>query len=91
MLQFRGLFFSDQALLTLRSHFRTDHPDRIEDIEGGLNKMTVARFEAIMREGGMRLERLQAHPTWGLPLVSHIPIVRELLTSAVTCILRPSR
>ncbi len=85
-----NLLFSDKAMLTLRSRFRTDRPERIEDIEGGLNRMTVARFEAIMRESGMRIERLQAHPTLGLPVVSRIPVVRELLTSAATCILRPS-
>jgi SAM-dependent methyltransferase len=84
-----NLLFSDKAMLTLRSRFRADHPDRIEDIEGGLNKMTVARFEAMMRESGMRVERLEAHPTLGLPFVSRVFVVRELLTSAATCILRP--
>jgi SAM-dependent methyltransferase len=84
-----NLLFSERAMLTLRSRFRADHPDRIEDIEGGLNKMTLARFEAIMGQSGMRIERLQAHPTLGLPLVSRIPGVRELLSSAATCILRP--
>jgi SAM-dependent methyltransferase len=84
-----NLLFSEEALLTLRAQFRDDLPDRIEDIEGGLNRLTVTRFERIMRQSGMRIERLQAHPTLGLPLVSHIPLVRELLTSAATCILRP--
>jgi SAM-dependent methyltransferase len=85
-----NLLFSDRALLTLRAQFREDHPERIGDIEGGLNKMTVARFERIMRESAMRIELLQAHPTLGLPLVTRIPVVRELLTSAATCILRPA-
>jgi SAM-dependent methyltransferase len=84
-----NLIFSDKALLTLRSRFRDDRPARLEDIEGGLNRMTVARFERIMHQSGMHIERLQAHPTLGLPLVSRIPVVRELLTSAATCILRP--
>jgi SAM-dependent methyltransferase len=84
-----NLIFSERALLTLRGRFRDDRPARLEDIEGGLNKMTVARFERIMRQSGMRIEKLEAHPTLGLPLVSQIPLVRELLTTAATCILRP--
>jgi SAM-dependent methyltransferase len=83
-----NLLFSDKALLTLRSKFRKDRPERIEDIEGGLNRMTVARFESIIREAGMVIERLQLHATKGLPLVTKIPVVRELFTSAATCILR---
>jgi SAM-dependent methyltransferase len=83
-----NLFFSDRALLTLRSRFREDRPERLEDIEGGLNRMTVARFERIMKGSGMEIERLQLHATKGLPLVTKVPVIRELSTSAATCILR---
>ncbi|HTB13500.1 MAG TPA: class I SAM-dependent methyltransferase [Bryobacteraceae bacterium] len=83
-----NLFFSDRAMLTLRTRFRNDRPARVEDIEGGLNRMTVARFERIMRQSGMTIERLKLHATVGLPLVTKVPVIRELLTSAATCILR---
>ena len=83
-----NLFFSDEALLTLRSRFRPEHPDRIEDIPGGLNRMTIARFERIVRSSGMKVEFLKAHATLGIPLVSKIPFVREFLSGAATCILR---
>lgn len=83
-----GLFFSDRALLTLRSRFRADRPSRLEDIEGGLNRMSLARFERIIRASGLAVEEVRYHATLGLPLVTRIPGLRELLTSAATCVLR---
>lgn len=83
-----NLLFSDRALLTLRSRFRPERPTRLEDIPGGLNRMTIARFERLIRDSGMAVERLQIHATLGLPLVTRVPVFRELLSSAATCILR---
>jgi hypothetical protein len=54
---------------------------------GAVNRMTVARFERIIKASGMRIEYLRHYATRGLPLVTHIPVVRELLTSACTCVL----
>jgi SAM-dependent methyltransferase len=83
-----NLFFSDTALLTLRSRFRSDRPGRIEDIEGGLNKMTIRRFEKTVAESGMAIEAVRYFATAGLPVVTRVPILRELLTSAISCVFR---
>jgi hypothetical protein len=83
-----NLVFSDHALLTLRSKFRKDLPKRIEDIEGGLNRMTVSKFERIINSCGMEVEQKQLFATKGIPLVTRIPVLRELLTSAASSILR---
>ena len=82
-----NLVFSDEALLTLRAQFRANHPTRLEDIEGGLNKMTIRRFEGILRASGLRIDNLQYTATWGLPIVTRVPVLRELLTSAASCVL----
>jgi SAM-dependent methyltransferase len=82
-----NLLFSDRALLALRAKFRPGHPSRLEDIEGGLNKMTLAKFRRIVRASGLIAGDLRYFPTLGLPLVSRIPAIRELLTSAVSCTL----
>jgi len=83
-----NLLFSDEALLTLRSKFRPDRPKRLEDIEGGLNRMTVLKFERIINSCGMPVERKQLFATKRIPLVTKIPGVREVLTSAASTILR---
>lgn len=83
-----NLLFSDEALLALRAKFREDLPKRIEDVEGGLNRMTISKFERIIDSCGMEVEQKQLFATKGIPLVTRIPIVREVLTSAASSILR---
>jgi len=82
-----NLVFSERALLTLRAKFRLDRPSRIQDVDGGLNKMTLGKFERIVRASGLRVTELRLFPTWGVPLVTRLPVVRELLTSAASCVL----
>jgi hypothetical protein len=74
--------------MSVRSLYRTDGAQRFVEIEGGLNQMSVAKFERIMRSSGMRIESLTLWPTKGLPLVTGVPVLRELLTSACSCVLQ---
>jgi SAM-dependent methyltransferase len=82
-----NLLFSDRALLTLRERFRPDHPGELENISGGLNRLSVARFERIVASSGMRVEQMRLFAVKRLPLVTQIPVLRELFTSAASCVL----
>jgi SAM-dependent methyltransferase len=84
-----NLFFSEAALLELRTRFRRDHPAHLEEIQGGLNRMTISRFERMIRDCGLRVEWLHLFATKNLPFITRVPGFRELLTSAVSCVLRP--
>lgn len=82
-----NLVFSERTIMTVRSYYRSDGAIRYGDVEGGLNQMSVAKFKRIIRSSGMRLEWMKLWPTKGLPVVTHIPGLRELLTSACSCVL----
>ena len=82
-----NLLFSERTVMSVRSRYRSDGAVRYEDVEGGLNRMTVARFERIIKESGMRIEWFKLWSTRGLPAVTEVPVLRELLTSACSCIL----
>jgi len=83
-----NLLFSEQTVLRVRSHFKSDGAKRYEDIQGGLNRMSLAKFERIIRESGLKLEFYQVYITKGLPFLQHIPILREVFAAAAACILR---
>jgi SAM-dependent methyltransferase len=83
-----NVWFSERTVLRVRSRFRDDGATRYEEIRGGLNRMTLAKFERIIKMSGMSVQHLKFHSTKGLPLVDKIPLVREVLVSAATCILR---
>lgn len=88
-LPWSNLIFSERALMKIRSNYRSDGATCYREVEGGLNRMTVAKFESIVRSArGVHLDELLLHSVRRLPLVTGIPVVRELLTSAVSCVLR---
>ena len=88
-----NLIFPETSVMLVRSLYRDDGAMRYEDCGhgGGVNRMTVSRFERIIAATGMRVEFYRNYATCGIPLVTSIPVIRELLTSSCTCILRPTK
>lgn len=86
-----NLFFPEHSVFLVRSLYRQDGAQRYEEAGAGgaLNRMTVARFERIVQKhkSDMKIEFARNYATKNLPLVAHIPGIRELFTSACTCIL----
>ena len=83
-----NLLFSEQTVMRVRSHFRSDGAVRYEDIQGGLNRMSIAKFERIIRNSGMKCEFFRVYITKRIPPLHHIPVAREVFAAAAACILR---
>jgi SAM-dependent methyltransferase len=86
-----NLIFSERTLINVRNLYPDgkDGATRFSEILGGLNKMTIKRFEAIVKsDPAMKIERLQLVGVKGLPIVTQVPVLRELMTNACTCILQ---
>lgn len=87
------LWFSDRTLLNVRNLYPdgSDGAKRFEDIRGGLNRLTVRRFEKLIAAApGMRVEHYARHSVKRVPVVTKVPVLRELMTGALTCILKPA-
>jgi len=82
-----NLLFREADVMAVRSMYHDDGARHYEAVEGGLNRMTVARFERLMQDSGMRVQSLRLLAVRGLPLVTSIPVIRELLTSACSAVL----
>jgi len=82
-----NILFPEKTVMAVRSRFKDDGATRYEEILSGLNRMTLAKFERIIRNSGLRIEHQNYFATKNLPVVKNIPYLRELLVSAVTCIL----
>jgi SAM-dependent methyltransferase len=82
-----NLLFREADVMEVRSLFRRDGATRYHEVEGGLNQMTVARFERLMRSSGMQVRSLRLFPVKRLPLVTKIPAIRELFTAACSAVL----
>lgn len=82
------LVFTEKALLRWRSDFKRDGATRFAEVDGGLNQMTISRFEALVAESPLRLAALETVPISGLRRLDWRPL-REFTTSFVRCRLVP--
>jgi SAM-dependent methyltransferase len=82
-----NLFFSEATVMAVRARFRSDGAQRYESVEGGLNKMTLTKFERIVSSAGLRYAFRNYIGVRGLDAATHIPFVREFFTNRVSCVL----
>ena len=78
------LVFSENALIRWRSTFKTDGATRFGEVAGGLNQMTIARFEELVAASSLRLASLELVPIKKLRPV-HNRLTREFTTAIVRC------
>ena len=83
-----NLWFSENTLMAVRNRFRHDGATRLEEVAGGLNKMTLAKFERLIAGCGMEEKFRRYYATKRLPLVTRIPLVREFFVSAIATVLQ---
>jgi len=84
------LVFTERALLRWRSRFKNDGAASFGEVAGGLNRMTIRRFERIVAESPFRFAGLEAVPIRGLGFLRS-RLLREIGTSFVRCELVPKR
>lgn len=78
------LIFSEQALINWRSTFKTDGATRFGEVAGGLNQMTIAKFEDLVAHSPLKLSSLELVPIRKLRPV-HNRLTREFTTAIVRC------
>lgn len=81
-----NLLFSERTVMRVRTRYRDDGAMRYEDVESGLNRMSVGRFEALVRQSGLRIVRQNYRCIKNIPF-ARVPLIRELFINHVVCIL----
>jgi SAM-dependent methyltransferase len=83
------LVFPESVIMKERRRFRpSEDPARFEDIRGGLNKMTLRRFRAIMATSALACRHFETNPSErpivrAMTLVAKIRPLREYFTTGV--------
>lgn len=80
------LLFSERAQIRWRAEFKNDGATRFTEVEGGLNCMTIRRFEAIASSSGFDVAALRLVPIGALRRL-HNRLTREFTTSLIECLL----
>jgi len=82
------LVFTEKSLIRWRSDFKTDGATRFCEAEGGLNQMTIRRFESIVAASDFRFAEFEPVPIRKLRPVAN-RLTREFTTAIVRCKLVP--
>jgi SAM-dependent methyltransferase len=82
------LVFTEKALIRWRADFKSDGATRFSEVEGGLNQMTIRRFERLVAESDFELEEFEAVPIRRLSMLCN-QLTREFTTAIVRCKLVP--
>ena len=80
------LVFTEQALIRWRSDFKSDGATRFGDVAGGLNQITIARFERIVSSSQFAITHFEAVPIRKLAPIAN-RLTREFTTAIVRCTL----
>lgn len=78
------LIFSEKALIRWRSTFKTDRATRFSEVAGGLNQMTIRKFEELIEGSPFKLATLELIPIRNLRRF-HNQLTREFTTAIVRC------
>jgi len=76
------LIFSETALIRWRSTFKTDGATRFGEVAGGLNQMTIARFEKLVADSPLKFDSLELVPITKLRRLQN-RFTREFTTAIV--------
>jgi SAM-dependent methyltransferase len=76
------LIFTERSLIRWRSDFKSDGATRFREVEGGLNKMTIGRFERIVEQSPFHCEELATIPIRKLRPIAN-RWTREFTTAVV--------
>lgn len=82
-----NLLFSERTVMSVRARYRADGARRYEEVESGLNRMTLRRFERVVAGAGLRFERREYRCVRGWSLLGRIPVARELFVNVVNAVL----
>jgi SAM-dependent methyltransferase len=82
-----NIWFDERVVMRARARFKSDGATRYEEVEGGLNKMTVGRFEQLIARCGLDVRYKKLECVKGMDFLASVPLMRELFTNHVSFIL----
>jgi len=76
------IVLTERALMTWRANFKTDGAKRFGEAEGGLNQMSIKKFERTVAASPLKIEHMDTVPIRKTGRI-HCRLTREFLTSIV--------
>jgi hypothetical protein len=78
------IVLKEEALMRWRARFRSDGARKFGEVQGGLNQMTIRKFEEMLKCSPFAIDHLELIPIRRLKPF-HNRFTREFLTAIVRC------
>ncbi len=78
------LIFTESSQIKWRFDFKTDGATKFSEVAGGLNQLTISRFEQIVDSSPFSIEWMETVPIKGIAIFK-TKLLREIGTSIVRC------
>jgi ubiquinone/menaquinone biosynthesis C-methylase UbiE len=78
------LIFSEKVIMKVRSRYRSDGAKHFEEVESGLNKMSLMKFNRIINKSGTKIEFKHFKCLKNLIFLDQIPLLQELFINHIT-------
>jgi hypothetical protein len=79
-----NILFSEETVMCVRKCYRDDGATKYAEVRGGLNAMTVSRFEKLLTKAGLKVVYKNYECVKGLGIFAQIPLLRELFVDHIT-------
>ena len=86
-----NVMFPEETVMKVRARFRNDGATRYVDVPGGLNMMSLAKWEGLVANTGLQVEYSKYHAIKNIQFLAAIPGLRELMVNDVTAVLARPR
>jgi SAM-dependent methyltransferase len=83
-----NVLFPERVVMRVRQRYRADGARRYEEVEGGLNRMTIRRFESLVASSGLQVIFRKYTGVRGLDWTCRVPGLREFFTNNVSMALK---
>ncbi len=81
-----NLLFSEKVVMAVRTLYRDDGARRYEEVAYGLNKMSLAKLESLLKQADLKIKYQYYRGVKKFDWMTKIPVLRELMTNHVTVI-----
>lgn len=81
------LWFSEKTVMAVRARYRHDGAKHYQEVESGLNKLSLAKFERTLRNSGLTVIECRYVGVRKIQFLTKVPLLRELTTVVVAAVL----
>lgn len=81
-------FFSEKTIMNVRKLYRNDGASKFQEVEGGLNKVGIRKFNMIVERLDLKIDYIKLVPVKNISFLTRIPYINEFFSNQIIAVLQ---